>query len=354
MSSRPLIVRIGALGDMVLMTVAVRLLHERIGEPVDILGSGDWTVPLLQGQPGVGRIYLLHSRSRPFLLSANQWKLVRTLRERGSGPTWLFDAHTDKSRWLLRRAGWDADELALLPQLPDIPGEHFCDHWQRFALLDPPVLGGAHHPAPPHPAQPQLQVSAEIRAELSAWLRRLGIADRPWILVQVGNKRTMRRGARQRPSNTKYWPEERWAEVLQGLHALHADCALLLLGVRQETALNERIRSLASIPHVYNLAPQMTVTRLMALARGAVGMLSVDTGPAHVAAAVGARVLTLFDSVEKRAMYAPRGPGAIVRCLTVPFEGRPSLLGISPAQVLQTWGELMMADRPRAAAIGAG
>ena len=31
------------------------------------------------------------------------------------------------------------------------------------------------------------------------------------ILVQVGNKRTMRRGLRRLAVNNKYWPNERWA-----------------------------------------------------------------------------------------------------------------------------------------------
>ena len=35
-NSRPLIVRFGALGDMVILTVMIRHLHERFGAPVDV------------------------------------------------------------------------------------------------------------------------------------------------------------------------------------------------------------------------------------------------------------------------------------------------------------------------------
>jgi heptosyltransferase-2/heptosyltransferase-3 len=253
----------------------------------------------------------------------------------------LFDARNEKTSWLLQRAGWSADSFVSLKQLIDIPGEHFCDHWQRAALLDPPSLGALQHPPHETIALPQLHVSAEHTAELTIWLRRLGVVERPWILIQIGNKRTMRRGTVQRASNTKYWPEERWAEVLRGLRALHPSHALLLLGVRQESALNATVLALAGISDAYDLAPQMNVPRLMALARGAYGMVSVDTGPAHVAAAVGGRALTLFDSPEKLAMYAPRGPGASVRCLLGGSSAAPSLLGISATQVLQAWQELM-------------
>ncbi len=350
MSARPLLVRMGALGDMVLMTVALRLLHARFGQPVDILGSGPWTRPLLRSQPGVGEIYLLRSRSHPFLLSPNQWRLLRALRQRGAGPTWLFDAHNDKTRWLLQRAGWVDEQFASLSQLPDIAQEHFCDRWQRFALLDPPALGGARHAPPDHEAYPELHVEARSVAELSSWLEALGIGNRPFVLIQVGNKRTMRRGARQRRSNTKFWPEGHWAEVLRGLRTLHPQHALLLLGVPQEAALNDQILSIARLSDTHNLAREMTVLRLMALARRAFGMVSVDTGPAHVAAALGGRVLTLFDSREKMNMYLPRGPGALVRGLVAPSAGAPSLLGISPTQVLDAWRSLL---RPQADPIAA-
>lgn len=343
MTSRPLIVRLGALGDMVLMTVAVRVLQHRFGSTVDVLGSGPWTQPLLQGQPGVGQIYVLGSRRRPFLLSPNQWALLSTLKGRGPGPTWLFDSHSEKTRWLLHRSGWSVADFAQLSQLPDILHEHFCDHWQRFALLDPPALGGGQHPGPPPPACPQLLLGAEQRAAAGVWLQRLGLAQRSWVLVQPGNKRTMRRGSLQRPSNTKYWPEERWAQVVQELRALHPECALLLLGVHQETRLNARILDLARVSDAYNLAPEMTVPRLMALAERTVGMLSVDTGPAHVAAAFGRRVLTLFDSLEKQRMYAPRGPGATVKCLVAPEGGPPALLGISVNEVMDAWRSLLAA-----------
>jgi ADP-heptose:LPS heptosyltransferase len=337
MTQRPLVVRFGAFGDMVLITVAIRLLSARFGAPVDVLGSGDWTVALLGNQPGVGNIHLLRSRRHPFLFAPDQWQLVRDLRQRGPGPTWLFDARNNKTRWLLERAGWRAENLVLLDQLPDICNEHFCDHWRRFALLDPPQLGGQEHPTDAAPAYAELQVSAHDRADLVAWLCSRGLADHTFILIQVGNKRTMRRGDRRRPSNTKYWPEQRWAAVLRGLRALHPEHALLLTGIAPEAPLNDQILALAAVSNAHNLAREMTAQRLMALTERAVGMISVDTGPAHVAAAIGCPVVALFDSTSKVIMYAPRGPRGSAHCLTGPEGGVPSLLGITPEQVLAAW-----------------
>lgn len=346
--TRPLAVRFGALGDMVLMTVAIQGLSERFGSAVDILGSGEWTRPLLQGQPGVGDIFLLRSRSRPYWTAPDQWQLVQALRRRGAGPTWLFDPRIEKASWLLRRAGWRTDDLISLDELPNVAGEHFCDRWRRFAKLTPGstmlptgTAGTSRRVDEPHP---QLSVSREATAELNVWLRSLGIQERHYILIQPGNKRTMRGGNRRRASNMKYWPERYWAEVLRGLRALYPKHALLLLGVGPEALINDQILALAKVSTARNLARGMTVPRLMALSAGALGMISVDTGPVHVAAALGCPVLTLFDSPAKLAMYAPRGPDAIISCLVGGTDAAPSMLGIAPAAILATWRGMRLAE----------
>ncbi len=108
--------------------------------------------------------------------------------------------------------------------------------------------------------------------------------------------------------------------------------------------MNEEILAMAGgFSNAINLAREMSVPRLMALSEGALGMISVDTGPAHVAAALGCPVLALFDSPDKQAMYAPRGPGRFARCVVGGTDAAPSLLGISAEAVLKAWQEMDMA-----------
>ena len=82
----PLVMRFGAFGDMVLLTVLLRQLHARFGKPVDVISSGPWTKPLLEGQPSLGRLFVIRSRRTPYWLSLDQRRLVAWLRERGAGP----------------------------------------------------------------------------------------------------------------------------------------------------------------------------------------------------------------------------------------------------------------------------
>jgi heptosyltransferase-2/heptosyltransferase-3 len=132
--------------------------------------------------------------------------------------------------------------------------------------------------------------------------------------------------------------------LLCGLRELYPSHALLLLGVAPEAAMNDEILDLAGIGDARNLAREMSVPRLMALSEGALGMISVDTGPAHVAAALSCHVLALFDSPGKQAMYAPRGPGHSARCIVGGTDAAPSLLGITAEEVLKAWQELDVAQ----------
>jgi heptosyltransferase-3 len=341
MNLRPLVVRSGALGDMVILTVAIRHLHARFGQPVDIIAAGDWTGQLLKDQPGVGEIHAIGSRRRPYWLSPPQQRLVRWLRERTAGPTWLFDHDNRKICSLLLRAGWTPAHWCHHEDLKGLDGSHFSERWLRFSFRNPPILGGEDLPLSASDAYGELIVTPAQRAEVAQWLHRRGWPARQLILIQVGNKRTMRRGFQRRRTNSKYWPEENWAAVLRGLRELHPGHEILMLGVAQESALNERILKLANIARAHNVVHELSIPKLIGLSELATGLISVDTGPAHVAAAVGCTVVTLFGTTEPF-MYAPRGRTARVSCLLAEREGVRSMRYIEPSEVLAAWRQAVV------------
>lgn len=331
---RPLIVRFGAMGDMVMMTTLVRALATRFKSPVDILSSGSWTRPLLAEQPGVGTVYLLSKRKLPYFLSREQQALAGLLKARGAGPVWYCDTD-NRCLPLLRRAGLGRDLVCTASSMPMIDNEHLVDYWQRFARQSP-VAGSPGSIDDMVDEEPALTVPQREQDSLQQWLGARGLAGRPLLLLQAGNKRTMRRGLRRRPSNTKWWPEANWAEVIRTMSRLHPEAAILMLGVPQEHGLNEEILALAAISNGVNLAGELPIPRLLALQSRACAMISVDTGPAHSAAALGCPVVVLFG-VADPARIAPRGADAAVRHLTGRIDGGPSILGITVDQVLAAW-----------------
>src|ERR1700744_2458120 len=89
---------------MVLLTALIRVLHAEFRAPVDIVTSGPWSLPLLQGQPGVGEIFAVRSRKTPYWLSLDQHRAVRQLQARGAGPVYFCDGN-DAAMPILQRAG---------------------------------------------------------------------------------------------------------------------------------------------------------------------------------------------------------------------------------------------------------
>jgi len=326
---------------MVLLTALIRVLHAEFRVPVDIVTSGSWSEPLLRGQPGVGEIFSVRSRKTPYWMSIDQQRVVRQLRARGVGPTWFCDGDA-AARPILERAGIPNQYIVDVKEHPLLPGEHATQQWRRLAQIMPSpvtaapvnidaVLPGCH-----------LEVTQVQRAQLSAWLKTRGLTDQPLILMQIGNKRTMRRGPRRIAVNNKYWPNERWAEVLRFLRQRHPQHALVMLGTGPEFQLNQELAALAGIGGLHNVADDLPIPRLVSLLDRAAGLVTVDSGPAHAAAAVGCPQVVLFGKALP-SLYRPWGTaGADMQLLTGQVDGEPNMLGIDASSVMAAWSVLRL------------
>ncbi len=341
---RPLVVRCGAFGDMVLLTALIRPLQARFRCPVDILTSGPWSEPLLRGQPGIGEILTVRSRKTPYWFSRDQQRVVRRLKARGAGPTWFCDGN-DAALPILRRAGIPAEFVVAAKDHDLRPGEHATEQWRRLAQILPAAFRDAALPPIDLAMIPpgcQLHVSDGERANLQTWLEARGLDAAPLILIQAGNKRTMRRGLRRLAVNSKYWPNERWAEVVQHLRREHPGHAIVLLGTGPEYQLNEDIAALAGVARLHNAADDLPVPRLLALLERGAGLITVDSGPAHAAAAVGCPQVTLFGRALT-SLYRPWGSlGADVKVLCGQIAGQPDMLGIKTQEVIDAWRGLTL------------
>jgi len=326
---------------MVLLTALIRVLHAEFGAPVDIVTSGPWSEPLLRGQPGVGEIFGVRSRKTPYWMSLDQQRVVRQLRARGTGPTWFCDGDA-AAKPLLERAGIQSDYIVDVKDHPLLPGEHATQQWRRLAQIMPGTVTAARANIDAVLPGCYLEVTQVQRAQLTAWLTTRGLAEQPLILVQIGNKRTMRRGPRRLAVNNKYWPNERWAEVLRYLREQHPRHALLLLGTGPEFQLNQELAALAGIGGVHNVADDLPIPRLVSLLDRADGLLTVDSGPAHAAAAVGCPQVVLFGKALP-SLYRPLGTaGADVQLLTGFIDGEPNMLGIEASSVIAAWSALKL------------
>jgi ADP-heptose:LPS heptosyltransferase len=93
-----------------------------------------------------------------------------------------------------------------------------------------------------------------------------------------------------------------------------------------------------------NLAGTTTLAQLAAVLAGADAIVVGNTGPAHLAAAVGTPVVSLFAPTVPAARWRPWGvahellsidvPCAGCRARVCPVDGHPCLSGVTAAQAL--------------------
>lgn len=366
---RPLLVRFGAMGDLVLIQPMIRLLAARYGAPVDLLAAGGWVRPLYQGQPDVGEIHLLAKRKLPLWLSTEKRQLLQWLRQTGPRPVWYCD-FDEKLVPLLAQAGMDERWVVRAKAVGTRDGEHLVDFSQRLARTVPPALRQVTEQrtevSEPHVGQPaeaagvqtahpvassrtrtdlddrdpNLGISATMQADVQDWLQAKGWLGKPLLLVQAGNRRTMRTGLRRRMStNTKWWPEDNWAAIIRMLAERHPDAVILLVGAPPEADLNDELLQRAGVAQAFNVARELPIPRLLALQSRAAGMVTVDTGPAHTAAAVGCPLVVLFG-VADPVRIRPRGGDTPVEVLQAMHDGKPDMTAISVEAVVQAWQRL--------------
>jgi lipopolysaccharide heptosyltransferase I len=90
----------------------------------------------------------------------------------------------------------------------------------------------------------------------------------------------------------KCWPIENFAEIVERIHKKYL-CSIVGVGVESEKTIVRRIETLSSVP-VVNLAGKTNIKKLIALLAGAKVVVSNDTGPAHIASALGVPMAIIF------------------------------------------------------------
>jgi ADP-heptose:LPS heptosyltransferase len=342
----PLIVRFAAFGDVVLITSLVEVLYRRYRTRIDLLSSGSWTRAILADDPRIGTVQLVTSRKTPYPLRPSQWQAVRWMRQRGRGPVYQCDPEP-KAQWLVEHAGVPREWIVRAHDFPAPGPMHWTEWWQAIGQLTPPALTGTVPEAVDVDTVPRLYVGERSRVDCERWLVAQGWQADGLVLVQAGNKRTLKRGQRAASGDSKYWPPERWAQLARGVLERMPAARVLLTGAPVEHEVVEAIRIAAGSARVHNVATDMTVPRLLALIERADSMISVDTGPGHAAAALDCPLTVMFANADQR-WWRPRsrlGRVAIVGGRSGPGS---RLTDIDASTVLDAWSSL--GGRRRAAA----
>jgi len=321
-----------------------------------VLGSGDWLAPLFAGHPDVGATLKLPSRKRPYWLDASQQQLVSLLRAQPPGPVYVCDDYSiGKIRWLLQRARIPADHCVFAnPDCMLRGGEHWIDRWHRFGAMTPAAFAAA--PLADSwqaPNAPCLVVQHADRTDLHEWLRAGGFDVAPLVLLQPGNKRTLKRGRAGQLGDDKQWPLKNWTGLIRAVLARDPALKVILCGAPPEAALLRQIADGARSERVLAAGGELPLRRLLALCEHATAMISVDTGPAQAAAALGCPLVVLYGA-QPPTTWLPRSPtgSAVIALGGLPERNRVDQITLD--EVISAWQALSMRSSLIAPSWGSG
>ncbi len=207
-----------------------------------------------------------------------------------------------------RRIGYDTPETRpfLTHALPYTPGQHEVQQNATLLGMLSGGLAGALGPT-------RYRVTAEDRAWAASWLEAAGVspADR-LVAIHPGAGAAV-----------KQWPPAAWAAVATAL-ATQYNARILLTGSSGERALTAAIAASAgqlACP-LLEAAGQTTLGQLAALYARCAVVLGSDSGPLHLAVAVGAPTVHLYGPVPA-AEFGPWGDPADHIVLTTPWPCAP-------------------------------
>ncbi len=284
------------IGDAVMSLPAIESLGAQFPEAEIVLVSKPWVAELYWHHPAVTRQIVYdpegeHRGTRGF------WKLIQQLRsERFDGAILFQNAfHAAWMVWCARipvRVGYDQDGRGgFLTEAIQAPPAAVYGH-QAYYYLE--LLFRAGLIEKPEPVRPIGEVRLFLEQAERVWaakhLDALGLHG-PRFLVGLTP------GASFGPA--KRWLLDRYADLADRLTgALHAD--VLIFGSRDERPLAEAIANkMKHTPTV--VAGQTTLRQFMALLARCRLIVTNDSGPMHLAAALGLPLVAIFGSTDEQA-----------------------------------------------------
>src|ERR1700751_3870920 len=216
---QPIVIWFGRVGDMIMLTALLEILHRRFGRACWVIGAGAWSRGIYAEQSDVAGALWVH-RDLPFALDPRWWRTVWKLARTRKDPVYVCETDPRKLasiRRLLRfgriaptRCVFLSDAGSALAQV------HWVDRLVSLGRLIPAALresdyppvdcqskfdpappqasgiSAAKGPVPPPRCAPRLVLSSDARAAGERWSLEHDVRDRPLVLLQPGNRRTMR------------------------------------------------------------------------------------------------------------------------------------------------------------------
>ncbi len=303
---RALILQPCCLSQVLLTTPLLSLLCEAYPSARFDWAVTDWARPAVAGNPHLTQLVSLGQSP----LEQRSWRELRDVAQRlreEEYDTCFIPSRTTSAAllpWLAgipQRIGLNVNGRGFAHTLPVTPPEtavHAADVYLSLAGvlgIEPERIQGRGLEF--YPADMDRTAVTALLVEKVDWL-----GDVPLVIIHPGGGQNP-----VRPDERKRWPMERFALLASQLMRHHG-VKVVLVGGETDRPLSQAIQGMLAQP-VVDLAGRLTLGELGALCEVADLYIGNDTGPTHMAVAVGCPTLAIFGPSDPALSgpYAPRG-----------------------------------------------
>lgn len=281
------------IGDVLLATPMIHALRQRFPQAQIDVVIGEWAKPVLESNPDINQVYVMNFRqfNRVHAKSSHQTKTFWKLR---SNKYELAVMGRSRNR-LIRLFAWaigakqrigfrvpGKDLLLTIKVWQSRPREHVVIRNLRLAE----------------------HLGADIRRPELVW--RITKAERQFASEQLKNWSQPIVGINPGAgTEAKRWPIARFAAVARRLQEKYR-ATIVITGCKAEDSLAHKI-SAALIKPGIDLAGKANLRQLAAVLAHLDLYVSNDSGPMHIAAAVGTPVIDLHSGTDYPSMWRPWG-----------------------------------------------
>lgn len=337
-----LVIRLDHLGDVFLSSGVPKALKEAYPRARVIFLVSSFAAPLLQNNPFVDELliydapWFFQNRYARSGKSLKFFQLVRLLKEKSIdlGLALRGDVRENLMLWLAsvrERAGFGVTGGGFLLNWPVFyrPGVHESRH--TLDLLNAIGIRTG-------PLEPALYFSKEEEASLPALTNRLGLkSDEKYVGLQLGAG-----------SPAKAWPEENLSTFLLDFSDRFPEYRVVFVGSGSQKA----GRAVFDVcPTGLSLLGKTTLRELCLLMKRFSFFMGPDSGPAHIAAAMGVRTIFLYSGTNVFEEWKPLEESAVVLRNPVPcspchretcnVDGHPCMAGIASQDVIQALEKIL-------------
>ena len=174
-----------------------------------------------------------------------------------------------------------------IPQ--DSDSIHVIDYYQKIAAAAGAVTISDDYNLAPSP---------QAVESVNALLADRNLAGRKYAVLVPGSAHA-----------NKCWPEENFAQLAEKI-ASQFNLDIVAVGTTDEKTITENINSLANVP-IIDMAGKTDIPQLIALLNGAQIVISNDTGPGHIAVALGIHIVMIFGLTNPARIGPYKKPHAI-------------------------------------------